>query len=215
MKLYSGPVSVFGAKTEIAALEKGLDLEIEHVPFTFENFYDPKPDKTLAINPKGEVPYLEDGDFTLFDSTLICEFFEEIEPSPALWPEDIQRRAQARLWELQADEIYFGDIRMLMPARRKEQTREEIKHVKARISAFQSKLDQQLVGRHYIADEYSYADIAFFCSSFFASFLGHRPIEELQYFDAWRLRMRERKPVQTVLGKMSDLLNLNGINATL
>ena len=33
MKLYSGPLSMFGAKAEIAALEKVLEFELVMVPF--------------------------------------------------------------------------------------------------------------------------------------------------------------------------------------
>ena len=33
MRLFSGPLSMFGAKAEIAALEKGLDFERVMVPF--------------------------------------------------------------------------------------------------------------------------------------------------------------------------------------
>ena len=33
IRLYSGPLSMFGAKAEIAAHEKGLDFELVMVPF--------------------------------------------------------------------------------------------------------------------------------------------------------------------------------------
>jgi glutathione S-transferase len=42
MKLYSGPLSMFGAKAEIAALEKGLDVELIMVPFEMKTLYQPK-----------------------------------------------------------------------------------------------------------------------------------------------------------------------------
>jgi len=32
IRLYSGPLSMFGAKAQIAALEKGLDVELTMVP---------------------------------------------------------------------------------------------------------------------------------------------------------------------------------------
>ena len=34
MRLYSGPLSMFGAKAQIAANEKGLDIELIMVPFS-------------------------------------------------------------------------------------------------------------------------------------------------------------------------------------
>ena len=39
MRLYSGPLSMFGAKAEIAAREKGLDFELVMVPFEMATLY--------------------------------------------------------------------------------------------------------------------------------------------------------------------------------
>lgn len=41
MKLFSGALSMFGAKVEIALREKGLDFDIEMVPFDMELGYQP------------------------------------------------------------------------------------------------------------------------------------------------------------------------------
>src|SRR6266851_3868246 len=71
MKLYSGPLSMFGAKAEIAALEKGLDVELIMVPFEMKTLYQPKHPEVLRINPKRQVPVLIDGELELFDSAQI------------------------------------------------------------------------------------------------------------------------------------------------
>ena len=76
MKLYSGPLSMFGAKAEIAAHEKGLDVELVMVPFEMKTLYQPKHPEVLRINPKRQVPVLIDGDLEIFDSTQIFEYFE-------------------------------------------------------------------------------------------------------------------------------------------
>ena len=99
MKLYSGPLSMFGAKAEIAALEKGLEFELVMVPFEMATLYQPKHPEVLRINPKRQVPVLVDGDLELFDSTQIFEYFETLKPEPALWPaepEGASPRAAAR-----------------------------------------------------------------------------------------------------------------------
>ena len=56
MRLYSGPLSMFGAKAEIAALEKGLDVQVEMVPFDMKALYEPKHPEVLRVNPKRQVP---------------------------------------------------------------------------------------------------------------------------------------------------------------
>ena len=84
MKLYSGPLSLFSRKVEIALGEKGLVFEREMVAFTQERGYQPKHPDVLAANPKGQVPVLVDGDLTLFDSTLIFEYLEDAWPQPPI-----------------------------------------------------------------------------------------------------------------------------------
>src|SRR5215471_10528733 len=100
MKLYSGPLSMFGAKAEIALHEKGIDFDLEMVPFEMKTLYQPKHPEVARINPKRQVPVLVDGDLEIFDSTQIFEYFESIKPEPALWPADAKERARARLLEL-------------------------------------------------------------------------------------------------------------------
>ncbi len=61
MLLYSGPLSLFSRKVEIALHEKGLPFERVMVPFTQAAGYAPKHPAVLAANPKGQVPVLVDG----------------------------------------------------------------------------------------------------------------------------------------------------------
>src|ERR687891_2063 len=112
MRLFSGPLSMFGAKAEIAALEKGLDFDLVMVPF--EEKYEPKHPEVLRINPKQQVPVLIHGDLEIFDSTQIFEYFENLQPDPPLWPRERRARARARLLELKSDEVYFPHVIRLM-----------------------------------------------------------------------------------------------------
>src|SRR5215207_4311595 len=114
MKLYSGPLSMFGAKAEIAALEKSLEFELVMVPFEMATLYQPKHPEVLRINPKRQVPVLIDGDLELFDSTQIFEYLESLKRDPALWPSEPRARARARLLEHKSDEVYFPHIVRLM-----------------------------------------------------------------------------------------------------
>jgi glutathione S-transferase len=114
MTLYSGPLSMFGAKVQIAALEKRLDFELVMVPYDSRRGYDPKHPEVLRINPKRQVPVLVHGALEIFDSTQIFEYLEDIQPEPALWPREPAARAVARGLELQSDEVYFPQIIRLM-----------------------------------------------------------------------------------------------------
>src|SRR5580692_11557771 len=72
--LYSGPLSMFGAKAQIAALEKGLEFDLVMVAYDSQLGYSPKHPEVVRINPKRQVPVLVHGDLELFDSTQIFEY---------------------------------------------------------------------------------------------------------------------------------------------
>src|SRR3954470_8134967 len=165
MKLYSGPLSMFGAKAEIAAHEKGIDFELVMVPFEMATLYQPQHHEVLRINPKRQVPVLIDdgpgGDLEIFDSTQIFEYFETIKPEPALWPAEPKARARARLLEHKADEIYFPPIVRLMglQAAPDDPVAREARAASAR---FYDEMERTLDWREWLAGSYSYADIAFY-----------------------------------------------------
>jgi glutathione S-transferase len=92
---------MFGAKVQIAALEKGLDFDLVMVPYDSQLGYNPKHPEVLRINPKGQVPVLVHGNLEIIDSTQIFEYLEDLKPTPALWPSDIGERARARRLEHQ------------------------------------------------------------------------------------------------------------------
>src|SRR3954447_23730737 len=114
LRLYSGPLSMFGAKVQIALGEKALPFDIVMVPFDRDHRYEPKHPDVLRVNPKRQVPILIHGAVEIFDSTQIFEYLEDLAPKPALWPEVRDDRARARLLELQSDEVYFPHIIRLM-----------------------------------------------------------------------------------------------------
>lgn len=48
------------------------------------------------ISPLGKVPALQDGDITLCDSTVICEYLEDIYPEINVYPINHANKAKAR-----------------------------------------------------------------------------------------------------------------------
>src|SRR5438445_756592 len=105
MLLYSGPLSLFSRKVEVALAEKAVPYQRVMAPFTQTKGYAPKHPAVLAANPKGQVPVLADGDLILYDSTVIIEYLDEKYPEPLLSPKEPQARARCRLLELEADEV--------------------------------------------------------------------------------------------------------------
>lgn len=210
MKLYSGPLSMFGAKVEIALREKGIPFDLEMVPFTMKHLYDPKHPEVARINPKRQVPVLIDDDLELFDSTQIFEYLEDRFPTPPLWPTDITERARARQWELKSDEVFFPHVVRLMPIRANRE-HPDWEPARLAIEAFYDLLEEQLTTRDHIAGPFTYADIAFFMAQFFAARMGVPMSSRLPKLTAWRLRVGERPAVAAVLGAMTGYVRETGL----
>lgn len=72
-------------------MEKGLDFDLRT-----ENLSQRRPE-FLALNPAGEVPVLvEDDGRAISDSAAICEYLDEIAPTPPLIPGTAVERAEVR-----------------------------------------------------------------------------------------------------------------------
>ncbi|HXC51389.1 MAG TPA: glutathione S-transferase family protein [Candidatus Limnocylindrales bacterium] len=211
IKLYSGPVSMFGAKAEIGVLEKGIACDREFVPFSIATLYEPKHPVVARVNPKAQVPVLVDGDLELYDSTQIFEYLEDICPEPALWPHDPRQRARARLAELESDEVFFPNVITLMPRARAAAGDDAVAAALEVIERYYRTIDARIADRDYLAGTFSYADIAFFMAQFFASFLGAPPPASLASVSAWRARVGRRDSVRKVAGAMADYLRAQGL----
>lgn len=207
IRLYTGPLSMFGAKAEIALLEKGLDFE--RIAVSFVDRYEPKHPEVVRINPKQQVPVLIHGSVEVFDSTQIFEYLEDAFPIPPLWPKPAAGRAEARQLELKSDEIYFPHIIRLMNL---EETPADPAAVAARSAAsrFYEQMNARLESHPFLAGEYSYADIAFFMAQLFGERKGAIMTGETPRLLEWRTRMLERPAVMKVAGAMADWLASHG-----
>ncbi|MEK9970492.1 MAG: glutathione S-transferase family protein [Ferrovibrio sp.] len=207
IRLYSGPLSMFGAKAQIALLEKQIDAQVVMVPFEMTTLYEPKHPVFLRFNTKLQVQVLILVDLEIFDSTQIFEYLEDIRAEPRLWPAMPSVRARARLLELKSDEVYFPHVIRLMGL---QQTPDDPAAVAARDGAarFYDWLESLLAdGRNWLAgDDFTYADIAFYMAQIFGDRMG-APIPAFHLrLIAWRSRMGKRQSVRQVAGAMGEYL---------
>ena len=212
MILYSGPLSMFGAKAEIALREKAQKFELVMVPFDKADRYQPKHPEVLRINPKAQVPVLIHGDVELFDSTQIFEYLEDAFPDPPLWPKDVKTRAEARKLELKSDEVVFMNIAKLFGL---EDKPHDPVAVAARKKAYEhySEMEARLAGRDYLAGSYSYADIGFFMAQFYGERKGAVMNATTPRLLEWRARVLHRPAIRTVIGRMGAWLKAEGREA--
>lgn len=198
--LYSGPLSLFSRKVEIALREKGLAFERIMVPFNQTTGYDPKHPEVVAINPKRQVPVLNDDGIVLYDSTVILEYLEDAYPEPPLFPHCPGARARCRLDELYADEIMLQALKPLMhrtspPST--DQTRRLAQEADALIAEHALEkhyavLEDRLAGREYFGDAVSVADIALFMSVLFSLRLGGPSLAPFEGLSRWFERLKLR-----------------------
>ena len=210
MKLYTGPLSAFGTKAEIAIAEKGLACETEFVPFTLRTRYSQLHAEVARINPKKQVPVLVDGDLEIFDSTQIFEYLEDVRPEPALWPPGARHRAAARLLELMSDEIFFPNVIALINAGANRGTPEALAALEA-AQRYYDGVEALLADRDYLAGDYSYADIAFIALHYFACLLGAGIAPGHPRLHAWRGRVAARPAVGRILTRISTYVASNGL----
>jgi glutathione S-transferase len=206
MKLYSGPLSLFSRKVEIALGEKGLAFERIMVPFTQEVGYQPKHPEVLAVNPKGQVPVLVDGDLSLFDSTLIFEYLEEAYPSsplmPPMGPGGAAARARCRLRELDADEVLFPVARQLAyrteAAPADPMVRAANQETGAKVEGLLrdhfARLDRALGDGEFFCGALSVADIAMFMTILWTQRLTGPSLAPYAALNAWYARAGARPP---------------------
>lgn len=95
--IHGVPPSPFVRKTRVFLAEKNVPYElVMQQPFNQSAEY-------LAISPLGKIPCLQEGDFTVPDSSAICAYLERTNPEPALYPSDPKEFATALFLEEYAD----------------------------------------------------------------------------------------------------------------
>jgi RNA polymerase-associated protein len=98
-RLYDNPFSPFARKVRMALHYKGLEFaSVDALALTHH-------DALCAVNPRGEVPVLVDGEVTVINSADIVAYLDHRYPDPPLLPVDPAVRVAARAWERLADGV--------------------------------------------------------------------------------------------------------------
>jgi glutathione S-transferase len=95
LELYNFAPSTCSLKVRISLAEKGLEW-IDH-RLDSRNGDHLKPEY-LKLNPNGVVPTLIHDGGVIIDSSVICEYLDEVFPAVSLTPTDPVRRAHMRKW---------------------------------------------------------------------------------------------------------------------
>lgn len=198
MKLYSsiGPnprvVTLFNA-------EKGLSVETIQVDImTGENRRDPY----LSKNPTGGTPMLElDNGACISESVAICEYLEELHPTPALIGSTPAERALTRMWVRRIDLGYVqpsvhgfrGAEGLPLFQSRLRCVPEGAAGMKAVAQDGLAMADTQLCNNVFICGEkLTLADLLLFAFVEFGAQVGQPADPTLTHLAAWHVRMAAR-----------------------
>src|SRR5262249_54993129 len=99
--LYHHGSSVCAAKVRLVLAEKSLPRDGIYVGILRGDQFDPA---YIKLNPKAVVPTLVHDGKVIVESTVICEYLDEVFPTPSLKPNTPEQRAAMRLWTKAVDE---------------------------------------------------------------------------------------------------------------
>jgi glutathione S-transferase len=109
IELFHSPRSTCSQKVRLALAEKGLSYESRPIDLAKREQHTPD---YLAINPNGVIPALRHDGFVVTDSSVICEYLDEVFPTPALMPAAPRSRAKVREWMRFIEEVPTAAIRI-------------------------------------------------------------------------------------------------------
>jgi glutathione S-transferase len=195
LKLYDDTFSPYARKVRLVLDEKGIPYE------KVRALHDCNRTDFLDVNPRAEVPALVDGDFPLYDSTVICEYLEERWPSPPVYPRDPRERARCRLIEDLADtqlDAAGYAIAIVEFGRKNAEPLPGLREATGRdLARLYAELEGRLGDRSYFCGDVSVADFAVFPHVASLSFLGF-PLDGARTprLAGWLARITERPAVE-------------------
>lgn len=107
LKIYGVPISVHTRKVIVVARLKGLGHELVPVsPLMPASL----PPNWRELSPTGLIPVIQDGDFTLADSSAICAYLDDTHPHPSIYPSGARERATALWLDRYAGDVLFRQV---------------------------------------------------------------------------------------------------------
>lgn len=102
--LYHVPLSPFCRKVRLTLSEKRIDVDLQE-----ERYWEKAPE-FMRRNPVGKVPVLKIDGLTLAESGPICEYLDEVYPTPSLMPVDPRERFEVRRMVQYFDDTFYREV---------------------------------------------------------------------------------------------------------
>jgi glutathione S-transferase len=148
-ELISFKICPFVQRSVIVLKEKGVDYDI-----TYINLKEP-PAWFKEISPLGKVPVLKVGDEAVFESAVIMEYLDEVNP-PSLHPSDPLHKAHNRAWIEFASTLFMCQFNMVM-AQEKEACDNAEQELRDKLAL----VNEQVKGPLFNGEAFSLVDAAY------------------------------------------------------
>ncbi len=148
-QLISFKLCPFVQRSVITLKEKGADFDI-----TYINIMQP-PEWFAEVSPLGKVPVMKVGDTVLFESAVIMEYLDEVNP-PSLHPTEPLKKALNRAWMEYSSEL-LGCQREMMMAKDEEGYSAK----RDALSAMLKRLEGLVEGPYFNGAEFNLVDAAY------------------------------------------------------
>lgn len=211
MLLHGASGSPFVRKVQVALALKRLPYEqVQQLPFTRDPEY-------RKINPLGKIPTLQHGDLTICDSTVICEYLDEVYPQPPLYPANPADRARARwLEELggsRVAELAAGIFfqRFMRPMVLKQEPDEALvaKIIDRQLPPLLDYLESQVPAQGFVFGEFMMADLSLMSPFVNAAYAGYEvDAQRWPVFAQFIARVKDHPVVSEVLAAEAATMGL-------
>ncbi|HUB85914.1 MAG TPA: glutathione S-transferase family protein [Rhizomicrobium sp.] len=198
MKLYNS----IGPNPRVVRMfiaEKGITIPMEEVDLMKG---DNRREPYLSKNSIGQMPALElDGGHCVTEITAICEYLEDIHPTPPLIGDTPEKKAETRKWTRRVDlnicEPLTAGFRFSVGLKLFENripTIPEAADGLKRVAQHYLKwLDGEMAGKQFICGKrFTLADILLFCFLDFGATVGQPIDPDFKNVTAWFARVKER-----------------------
>ncbi len=173
---------------------KGLTIEEKMVSLMAREH---KSDEVVALNPRGQVPFLELDDGRVIAETIsICRYLDDLHPEPPLIGRDPFERAETDMWIRRVETALGTPVGLFwqhghpLTARLVQQIPAMGEAAKAQALAMIGWFDGQLSSRPYLAGErFTLADIALLSIVDFGGWIGLAMPDDAAALKGWHARV--------------------------
>jgi glutathione S-transferase len=217
LTIHGVPLSVHTRKAIVTAILKGIDYRFEVViPVIPTN----PPPNWGTLSPSGLIPVLQDDDFTLPDSSAICQYLDRKQPEPPLLPRDLEDYGRALWFDAYAGGTIFRNVvhplfhqTIVAPKIRNEPAdRAVVDHVLEQVQPkIFGYLEGQITGKFLVANALTLADLAITSNFIVYQYMGFpidaarypklsRYLREMTALDAFQRALGDEKPFVEQMG---------------